>query len=184
MRRKDTMPRYQFVRLCACGCGQPTRICYQHGPQFGQPNTFILGHQRRNSTPEYRVDEHGCWLWQRAIDKQGYGRAHDASGKTCFAHNLYWTRAHGAIPEGKVLDHVRARGCQSRACCNPAHLEPVTHAENVRRGRATRLNSRQVREIRALHDAGANCATIARRYGVHRNTIAEIVKRRNWRDVA
>lgn len=34
------------------------------------------------------------------------------------------------VPYGKELDHV----CRVRACVNPAHLEPVTHIENVRRG--------------------------------------------------
>ena len=36
----------------------------------------------------------------------------------------------GPIPDGCELDHL----CRNRACCNPDHLEPVTHLENVRRG--------------------------------------------------
>lgn len=37
----------------------------------------------------------------------------------------------GPIPTGLELDHL----CRTPGCCNPWHLEPVTHAENVRRGR-------------------------------------------------
>lgn len=32
----------------------------------------------------------------------------------------------GPIPEGLHLDHL----CRVRRCVNPAHLEPVTQAEN------------------------------------------------------
>lgn len=35
----------------------------------------------------------------------------------------------GPIPEGLTLDHL----CCVKACCNPAHLEPVTALENYRR---------------------------------------------------
>lgn len=35
----------------------------------------------------------------------------------------------GPIPDGLELDHL----CRVRLCVNPAHLEPVTHAENNKR---------------------------------------------------
>ncbi|MGH9151353.1 MAG: HNH endonuclease [Acidimicrobiales bacterium] len=37
-------------------------------------------------------------------------------------------------PEGLTLDHL----CRDRRCVNPAHLEPVTVAENLRRGHRAR----------------------------------------------
>ena len=36
----------------------------------------------------------------------------------------------GPIPEYLTLDHL----CRVRNCVNPAHLEPVTSAENILRG--------------------------------------------------
>jgi len=50
------------------------------------------------------------------------------------AHVVAYVLTHGQVPDGLELDHVRARGCTRRDCCNPSHLEPVTHAENMRRG--------------------------------------------------
>jgi hypothetical protein len=40
----------------------------------------------------------------------------------------------GPVPEGLELDHL----CENPPCCNPAHLEPVTHAENNRRAAQAR----------------------------------------------
>lgn len=48
-------------------------------------------------------------------------------------HRIAYTVLVEAIPEGLTLDHVKARGCTSTLCCNPAHLEPVSMAEQVRR---------------------------------------------------
>jgi hypothetical protein len=59
------------------------------------------------------------------------------------AHRVVYTLLVGPIPEGFTLDHTCHNadstcpggwGCPHRRCCNPAHLEPVTHQENILRG--------------------------------------------------
>jgi hypothetical protein len=73
-----------------------------------------------------------CWPWDRP-GPSGYGQV-KFNGKTYPAHRVAYTLLIGPIPDGCELDHVRARGCTSRRCCNPAHLEPVSHEVNVLRG--------------------------------------------------
>ena len=65
----------------------------------------------------------GCWLWT-GITRFGYGRF---DGRV--AHRLAYELITGAIPVGLELDHL----CRTPACVNPAHLEPVTREENIRR---------------------------------------------------
>lgn len=73
--------------------------------------------------------ETGCWLWQRSLDRDGYGSARKSPvGKR--AHRQAFAAFVGPIAEGFQLDHL----CRVRHCVNPAHLEPVTLVENVRRG--------------------------------------------------
>lgn len=72
----------------------------------------------------------GCWVWLGFTHK-GYGRV-SVRGKTKRAHRVSWELTRGQIPDGLSLDHL----CRNERCVNPAHLEPVTHAENVRRGRS------------------------------------------------
>lgn len=74
-----------------------------------------------------------CWLWTAHLNNKGYGEF-SFNGKVALAHRVAYELFVEPIPEGLVIDHVRSRGCVSTACVNPAHLEPVTQRENMRRG--------------------------------------------------
>jgi hypothetical protein len=70
-----------------------------------------------------------CWFWLGATNR-GYGKIR-VDRKQREAHRVSYELAKGPIPDGMVLDHL----CRVSNCINPDHLEPVTIAENIRRGR-------------------------------------------------
>ncbi|MBP5913182.1 HNH endonuclease [Streptomyces sp. LBUM 1486] len=79
---------------------------------------------------DFRTDRSGeCWLWTGVLTLGGYGRI-KVQGRNALAHRVAYEEWVGPIPEGLDLDHL----CRVRNCINPAHLEPVTHAENTLRG--------------------------------------------------
>ena len=82
-----------------------------------------------------------CLLWTGARKSlMGYGvigsttRSPATGFRQLLVHRVAWELDNGPIPEGLELDHVRARGCTHRNCVSLAHLELVTHAENMGRG--------------------------------------------------
>lgn len=83
----------------------------------------------------------GCWEWMGSRDRQGYGRISvQRIGR--LAHRVGYEMLVGPVPSGLELDHL----CRVRCCVNPQHLEPVTHAENVRRGMAGVMNNHNDRK--------------------------------------
>jgi hypothetical protein len=75
----------------------------------------------------------GCWLWQGRRDRLDYGRLYWNRGHW-LTHRLVYTLLVGPVPRHLVMDHVKAWGCKSTACCWPGHLQPVTQRENLLRG--------------------------------------------------
>src|SRR4051794_3499563 len=77
-----------------------------------------------------------CWIWTGRRNVDGYGILR-VGRRICAAHRLAFFVSRGPIEEGLELDHL----CCERACVRPSHLQPVSHAENVRRAR-TRAHER------------------------------------------
>lgn len=81
----------------------------------------------------YTEPNTGCWLWAGARYglEPKYGLTWDrVTKKKISTHRFVYEHLIGPIPDNLELDHK----CRVRLCCNPHHLEPVTHAKNVRRG--------------------------------------------------
>ena len=78
-------------------------------------------------------DANGCAIWPLGKTTAGYGCCYPRPGEPTYVHRLVCAAAHGPIPEGWHVDHVWERGCRSRACFWPEHLEAVTPEENARR---------------------------------------------------
>lgn len=70
----------------------------------------------------------GCWEWTGRT-RDGYGRI-TINRKYATVHKLVYGFFIGPVSEGKVLDHL----CRNTVCCNPSHLEEVTHKVNALRG--------------------------------------------------
>lgn len=85
----------------------------------------------------------GCWIWTGATSG-GYGHVR-LLGELKMAHRLSYEMDKGPIPLGLELDHL----CRVPCCVNPAHLEPVTTAENTRRGRLAEVT--RARYARITH---------------------------------
>ena len=82
-----------------------------------------------------RVDAEGHWIWtgcRTMAGPLGYGRFSWDAERRILAHRAAYEMFVGPVPENLELDHL----CRVRDCVNPAHLEPVTHQENVRRAQA------------------------------------------------
>lgn len=132
-------------RLSLCQCGCQTQI----------KGTWARGHNNKQTYAQTlsRFFEHvhtepnsGCWIWCAALVSGGRYGGFSADGRDIRAHRFSYLLLKGPIPPGKELDHL----CRTTVCVNPDHLEPVSHKENMRRGKSTIQNLREYWERHGL----------------------------------
>jgi len=80
----------------------------------------------------------GCWIWTGNFNHHnGYAQRWEpmVNGKRRkeYVHRQSYREFNGPIPDGTEIDHVASRGCISKLCWNPGHLEAVTHQVNTQR---------------------------------------------------
>lgn len=138
------------------------------------------------------VDENYCWNWTGAKIKSGYGYCrYMVNGKTKkdLAHRWSYINFVGAIEKGLCVMHT----CDNRSCINPSHLKTGSQQENIddmiKKNRHTKreqkpnskLTSFKVIEIRKLFNTKKYThEAIAKRYGVTRPLITDIVNNKRW----
>lgn len=132
------------MKLCECGCGEPAPIATatnrKRGYVKGEPRRFVLGHHGRVAPRKpvldrlmekviWNGDEDECWEWQGGKNDSSYGLLR-VDGREAYAHRVSYELFVGPIPDGLEIDHL----CRRPNCVNPAHLEAVSHRENILRG--------------------------------------------------
>lgn len=132
-------------------------------------------------------DSDQCWPWRGGKFSNGYG-AFSYRGKLVRAHRFAYEATKGAIDAGRLARHK----CDNRPCCNPNHIIPGTHGENMAdrnsRGRQARgegVNTSKLTPelVRAIRNDPRGARPVARDHGVARSMVQRIRQHRAWTHV-
>jgi hypothetical protein len=137
----------------------------------------------------------GCILWAGPTEEDGYGRLYggdEFGGRTVGAHRVSYFLCVSVVPKGVGVLHT----CDNPTCVNPTHLFLGTNTDNVAdktaKGRQARgerhgnakLTADKVRSIRREYASGISTLDeLARKYGVSRSHVQNVIKLRCWRHV-
>lgn len=162
---------------------------HRTGADLDAPHKDDISDEDRFLTKLEQNLSNSCMEYTGCLDRGGYGRV-GVGGKDLFAHRYAYELWVGPIPDGLQVRHVT---CNNPRCCNPSHLLPGTHPENMADMTAANRQSKgethgtakltelEVREIRKRYAAGGvTHRQLGELYGVHHTVVGRIVRRKHW----
>lgn len=169
-----------------CKAVHYTRWC-RDKKNAGQKQSYKLTHEE-NFLRFPLMKEGDCLVWTRARDENGYGRVGGYKQGTAFAHRVALS-----IHLGRPVSESVLHDCDNPPCCNPKHLYEGTQQQNVEDARVRdrvkhgeehwnrKIDASDVRDIRMRYERReATQRQMALEYGVHVNTIYDVVHRKTW----
>lgn len=191
-----------MAKLKACtvsGCRQEVYsfgLCRKHAHRFKKHGDPLAGGTFNGEAWQWLLDHveyvgEACLRWPFYRKENGYGRVTKPGGrKQLYAHREMCRLAHGEPPTSK---HEVAHNCGMghEGCVHPKHLrwdtvqgnadDRVVHGTENKgeKNGAAKLTVEQVREIRSQIGLRSN-RLIAEEYGLCRQTISDIARRRRW----
>ena len=149
-----------------------------------------IEHEKKILLSHISIDKNGCWNWTGSKNPEGYGNVgigsrKNGTHKTAKAHRVSFFVFNGIDPDGLDVCHK----CDNPSCINPDHLSLGTEKDNVRdmmeKGRgshlppekcsATKLTKEQVLQAKQLRKQGKSYYSMAKTFGVYRETIRQAV---------
>lgn len=145
---EDTERRMRHVQRLALTAGRSIELDW--GAVLPHPliseNLFQIASQQSVAidwlSSKLTLDENlGCWTLPLSAEYDEKGREryptltssrYAANGE--LAHRFVIRRLYGPLQTEEYLDHL----CRVHVCCNPTHLDIVSHATNTRRGNLAR----------------------------------------------
>lgn len=177
----------------ACGyCNMHYQRLIKHGDPIGGPAYLKTerGEAAKWLHGHSDYDGPACLIWPYGGDGRGYGSFHH-SGKARKAHRVMCELVNGPPPFDKA-EAAHSCGNGKLGCVHPKHLRWATPKENIwdrvehetdNRGERCgthKLKEHEVRAIDCLLAKGASHQSLADQFGVHRCTITDIAKGKNW----
>jgi len=82
------------------------------------------------------ISDNGCWEWQGCYSPNGYGFIR-INGKNIKTHRFIYEHYCGELITNIEIHHK----CENRKCCNPTHLESLSHKEHSQKHSVTHCKS-------------------------------------------